>query len=428
MQLEHYYCEAKKIKLLNKYSNYDAFEDFIFDVHNLSKNFHGFYRTIVLSGINPVPVSMVAFWEEIVYPSYFSKYTSPKVQFEFVYFLLKSQGLIKNFQSSIQLLEHLKNIKEINSFIEFLYKSGYCQNTNDCSLKNVILKYKKEFDVMIEEVTNNEKESNFTRALEILHTNYIEFSESDIFKSKINTCGNKYFEALSVKTNKLTISDHSELEFLYNNSTRFAALLPDDLGIKSTLKILKERITFINRERTLLDDYIENLKVAENKLSKQPLASYCDNLEDDILKNSPNAYFKELAIGKVEIENQSWPITFPFFESNGCYINSDIENCNEILQNIVLRIIFSLPKDHARVKIIDENFGSTFSMLLGLSHEIIGDKVLYDEKDLLKLLDELKLRDSQIIFNKLKNACNLMRAAARVIFLVTNVSPRRGDS
>ena len=404
MLLEQYFNEAKKIQLLNKYSNYSAFEDFIFDLNNLSKNFNGFYRTIILSGIEPAPKSMVYFWEDTVYPTYFLKNTSPKAQFEFVFFLLKSQGLIKNFQFPIQLLEHLKNNKEINSFFEFLCKSGYSHNTNNCSLKQVIINYKKEFDAIIENVSNNEKEANYSHALEILHTNFKEYSDSDVFKSKINTCGNKYFEALAIKTNTLTISNHPELELLYKQSTQFAELLNDDLGIKTILKVLKAKIAELDREKNTLNDYVGFLEAANNKLIKQPLATYCDNLEDDIIKNSPNAYFKELAIGKVEIENHSWPITFPFFDSNGCYLNSDIENCNDILQNIVLRIIFSLPKGHAKVKIVDENFGSTFSMLLGLSHEIIGDKVLYDEKDLLKLHDELKLRDSQIIFNKLKNA------------------------
>ena len=403
MLLEHYFTELKEKKLLSKYSNYPEFEYFIFDLNKLSNNFNGFYRTVILSNVEPMPNSFVSFLEDTIYPAYFLRNPSPKVQFEFVYLLLKSEGLIKNFQSSIQLLEHLKNNQEISSFIGFLHKSGYCES-NDTSLKKGIVDYKKEFDTIIEEILINEHAADYAGSLDIIIKNSNEYSESNFFKSKINICGNKYFEKLAIEIPKFTISNPKELGTLFDKSSSYAKLLPDDKLIKNILNNFKLKIEDLAHERNILNDFMGLLDSAKTKLEKQPLATFCDNLEDDIIKNSPNAYFKELAIGRVKIEENTWPITFPFFEASGCYINDSSKNCYDILQNIVLRVVFSLPKGHVKLKIIDENFGSTFSMLLGLSNELIGEKVFFDEKDVIKLHDELKLRDSQIIFSKLKNA------------------------
>ena len=403
MLLEHYFTELKEKKLLSKYSNYLEFEYFIFDLKKLSNNFNGIYRTVKLSNVEPMPNSFVSFLEDTIYPTYFLRNPSPKVQFEFVYFLLKSEGLIKNFQTSIQLLEYLKNNQEINSFIGFLRKSGYCES-NDTRLKKGIVDYKEEFDKLIEEILISENAADYARSLDIIIKNINEYSESEFFKSKINIYGHKYFEKLAIEIPNFTILNLKDLNTLFDKSSSYAKLLSEDKSIKNILNNFKLKTEELVLERNVLNEFIGLLDRAKTKLKKQPLATFCDDLEDDIIKNSPNAYFKEIAIGKVMIENNSWPITFPFFEFNGCYIIDDLKHCYDILQNVVLRVVFSLPNGHVKLKIIDENFGSTFSMLLGLNNELIGEKVFYDEKDVIRLHDELKLRDSQIIFNKLKNA------------------------
>ena len=315
MLLEHYFTELKEKKLLSKYSNYLEFEYFIFDLKKLSNNFNGIYRTVKLSNVEPMPNSFVSFLEDTIYPTYFLRNPSPKVQFEFVYFLLKSEGLIKNFQTSIQLLEYLKNNQEINSFIGFLRKSGYCES-NDTRLKNGIVDYKEEFDKLIEEILISENAADYARSLDIIIKNINEYSESDFFKSKINIYGHKYFEKLAIEIPNFTILNLKDLNTLFDKSSSYAKLLPDDKSIKNILNNFKLKTEELVLERNVLNDFIGLLDTAKTKLEKQPLATFCDDLEDDIIKNSPNAYFKEIAIGKVMIENNSWPITFPFAKEN----------------------------------------------------------------------------------------------------------------
>ena len=238
MLLEHYFTELKEKKLLSKYSNYLEFEYFIFDLKKLSNNFNGIYRTVKLSNVEPMPNSFVSFLEDTIYPTYFLRNPSPKVQFEFVYFLLKSEGLIKNFQTSIQLLEYLKNNQEINSFIGFLRKSGYCES-NDTRLKKGIVDYKEEFDKLIEEILISENAADYARSLDIIIKNINEYSESEFFKSKINIYGHKYFEKLAIEIPNFTILNLKDLNTLFDKSSSYAKLLSEDKSIKNILNNFK---------------------------------------------------------------------------------------------------------------------------------------------------------------------------------------------
>ena len=164
------------------------------------------------------------------------------------------------------------------------------------------------------------------------------------------------------------------------------------------------------QEEEKLKLILKNFDIQKDRLVKtQPIATYCNDLDEVILQYETgiqHQYFKQLRVGDFSVSKVTQELFIPFF-NNICYcwnINtiSKTEAYNSI-QNIALRMALSLPKGHLKIRLIDEDFGTNFQMLLGLPDEIRGSEIYYDETQVNLLFDQLKKRDSRVIFDKLKN-------------------------
>ena len=203
-----------------------------------------------------------------------------------------------------------------------------------------------------------------------------------------------------------------ELEKLRETAEKYSNTFENKYVATKAINKINGQIAIKKREKEdeELKLILKNFNIQKDRLVKtQPIATYCNDLDEVILQYETgiqHQYFKQLLVGKFSNPKDKQELFIPFF-NNVCYswntnkINK-VEAYNSI-QNIALRLALSLPKGHLKIRLIDEDFGTNFQMLLGLPDEIRGTEIYYDETQVNLLFNQLKKRDSKVIFDKLKN-------------------------
>jgi len=418
--LKNLFNSLKEVEVY-EYEDIDTFKgllDYLFvEIDNYSKRCNSFFANTIVN--NNIITKKEFFhllsveFSKFTYPEKENEETSNKLlisksRFYFYYLLLKSEGKLQKQESVQDFFTSLENKDFRSQFLEFLIQLGYCVDDD----KNIFEEYFYALStksILLEQIIKNSK---LFEAITFIteYDNLFNFSQS--WNNMFWKLAYSFFEAyLPNEVNRA--EDINRLNELKIEETVFSNWFltlskTSENRFGNSIKLLDEKI-----ESLQINKLINQLSELNIKINKtQPLSTYCDDIEDILFDENPAVnpgYFKYIRIGTYENKEGKTVITIPIFESKALSWNlKDIklDNALNAIQNIVIRMVMAMPKGHIKVRIVDEDMGTNFQMLLGLPEEIIGTTVYYDYNQVMTLYDNLKKRDSKIIFEKLKNQYN----------------------
>jgi hypothetical protein len=338
-----------------------------------------------------------------------------KSRIYFYYNLLKSEGKLQKQKNEVDFFNALESENYCIQFFEFLLQLGYCRDFDILEFQLYFISLSDD-SIILEELINSAKfieatsfisekmvNFNFSKVWSVLFLKLkSEFFETHIPKfvrdtEDINELRTFKIEVAEISNGIFSLGDNPEKK--YENSVKLLDKKIESLESKLSSDQLKN---LINKQRDL------NIKI----IKTQALSTYCDDIETVLFDENPavpSSYFNHVRIGMYENKEGKTAITIPIFESKVLSWNlKDIkpEKAFNALQNIVTRMVMAMPKGHIKIRIVDEDMGANFQMLLGLPEEIKGNAIYYDSTQVMTLFDNLKKRDSKIIFEKLKNQYN----------------------
>ena len=400
--LENYYSKLKNQGLLSNYNSYNAFEKFLLDETKSGERITKFHSLLMKS--NSVKnISRGELFSNLLLSIKVEQELCDKNLIDFIFHSIKSENYLSSYSSTTEFIESLTTYKKINDFCDFLIKTGY--DTEKHLFKSIYGGYKKSFGRFIKEVKtkniNNPKES-----IALFNANKNQFFPTELFLECERNIYTNYFLVYI----KAKIKQHREnldsLKELQKEAKEISSSCSKDFHASSLVQIQSEieRLETSLKEEKIIKSSIDEII---NLTKKIPSSLYIDNIEDSLLsKDLKKGYHNHIRIGTLNQKSKRIPVLFDFFEHGGFTIKKEGngEKAFALMQNIVFRLLFSLPPGHLKIRIIDEDFGSSFQHLLNLPDDIKGSKVYFDESEVLKLFEESKKRDSNIIFNKLKSS------------------------
>lgn len=400
--LENYYSKLKNHGLLSNYDSYLAFEKFLLDETKSGERITKFHSLLMKS--NSVEnIARGELFSNLLLSIKVDQELSDKNLIEFIFHSIKSENYLSSYSSTTEFIESLTTNKKINDFCDFLIKIGY--DTEKYFFKSIYSGYKKSFGRFIKDIKtkniNNPKE-----AIALFNANKNQFFPTELFLECERNIYTKYFSVYI----KAKIKQHREnldrLKELQKEAKEISSSCSKDFHGSSLVLIQSEieRLETSLKEEKIIKSSIDEII---NLTKKIPSSLYIDNIEDSLLsKDLKKGYHNHIRIGALNYKSKRIPVLFDFYEHGGFTIKKEGngEKAFALMQNIVFRLLFSLPPGHLKIRIIDEDSGSSFQHLLNLPDDIKGSKAYFDESEVLKLFEESKKRDSNVIFNKLKSS------------------------
>lgn len=409
--LDEAFVTLKNKGYLKKYSSYSDFSDSLFQPEKLSEKLLNFYRLIISIENKSNLKNKADFFENLILPSINVNNINNIRQVLFIFNLIKSENLLTNIKTVQELIDFLEDTKKRKSFYNFLYKIGFSfTNDLECKTNSIIENYiKLHFNIL---KTRNKyfEDGEIIKSIDNLtETKNTLIQTKKTIELTLKIVDNYFILFLTNELNKITINEFEKLEPLKSQAKNILIFNKSKKEYLNKIVEIENKINLFKKIFEERDSFLKSLnKINENVIKTQAIGTYTDDLNEIIIsKQNKLGYFKNLKIGKINLGKENQPYYVPFFENNGFYWSINNKNKSSVytqIENIALRIVMSLPKGHVNIKIIDEDFGSNFQTLLGFSEEIRGKAAYYDDKEVLKLFDELKKRDSAIIFEKLKNS------------------------
>jgi hypothetical protein len=333
----------------------------------------------------------------------------------FYYHLLKSEGKLQKQRSIDDFFTALEVEDFRSQFLKFLSQLGYCADDDNNIFEEYFVTLSTKSLILAEKIDN----TNFLEATTYIteHDTPFNCSQSwnelswklttNFFETHIPTVVNSTEDINELKSLKIEASDI--------NKWFLSKIEKPEKKYEKSIKLLDEKIESL--ELKFSSDLIQKLINKQNDLNTkinktQPLSTYCDDIETVLFDENPAvpcSYFNHVRIGMYENQDGKTAITIPIFESKALSWNLkeiNPEKAFNAIQNIVTRMVMAMPKGHIKVRIVDEDMGANFQMLLGLPEEIKGNAIYYDSTQIMTLFGDLKKRDSKIIFEKLKNQYN----------------------
>jgi len=409
--LDEAFVILKNKGYLKKYSSYSDFSDSLFLPEKLSEKLLNFYRLISSIENKSNFKNKADFFENLILPSINVNNINNIRQVLFIFNLIKSENLLTNIKTVQELIDFLEDTKKRKSFYDFLYKLGFSfTNDLECKTNSIIENYiKLHFNIL---KTRNKyfDDGEIIKSIDNLtETKNTLIQTKKTIELTLKIVDNYFILFLTNELNKITINEFEKLEPLKSQAKNILIFNKSKKEYLNKIVEIENKINLFKKIFEERDSFLKSLnKINENVIKTQAIGTYTDDLNEIIIsKQNKLGYFKNLKIGKINFGKENQPYYVPFFENNGFYWSINNKNKSSVytqIENIALRIVMSLPKGHVNIKIIDEDFGSNFQTLLGFSEEIRGKGAYYDDKEVLKLFDELKKRDSALIFEKLKNS------------------------
>ncbi len=413
--LKELFKAIKKTGGLSKYDTYEAFEEWLYQEDNLSKRLNDFFRFVQQNPSLQIDgTKKELFFGQFLATAYYAENCEAVTYLKFYYHLLRSENLLKPYNDFNSFLIFLTNPEKRTNFYGFLEQLDYLGKDESAeTIKNEIDQYYLTLADAIKVIPEALNQSDFEAAYKaIKNTKQFDFYEGiDEFNTKANAFINRYYtDYLStVIREKAPIP---ELQKALQKAETYRELFASNLVIENSVNNLNQEIKIRQKEKEEqeLQLILKNFDIQKDRLVKtQPIATYCNDLDEVILQYETgiqHQYFKQLRVGNFSVSKEKQELFIPFF-NHVCY-SWNINNISKAeaynsMQNIALRLALSLPKGHLRIRLVDEDFGTNFQMLLGLPDEIRGTEIYYDETQVNLLFDQLKKRDSRVIFDKLKN-------------------------
>ena len=409
--LDEAFVILKNKGYLKKYSSYSDFSDSLFLPEKLSEKLLNFYRLISSIENKSNFKNKADFFENLILPSINVNNINNIRQVLFIFNLIKSENLLTNIKTFQELIDFLEETKKRKSFYDFLYKLGFSFTDDLESKTNSIIENYIKLHFNILKIRNK-----YFDAGEIIKAvNNLTDTKNTLIQTKKTIeltqkiVDNYFILFLTNELNKITINEFEKLEPLKSQAKNILIFNKSKKEYLNKIVEIENKINLFKKTFEERDSFLKSLnEINENVIKTQALGTYTDDLNEIIIsKQNKLGYFKNLKIGKINFGKENQPYYVPFFENNGFYWSINNKNKSSVytqIENIALRIVMSLPRGHVNIKLIDEDFGSNFQTLLGFSEEIRGKGAYYDDKEVLKLFDELKKRDSALIFEKLKNS------------------------
>ena len=403
--LENYYSKLKNRGLLSNYNSYPDFEKFLLDESKSGDRITKFHSLLMKSSVGPKIKRAELFWEILVTIQE-SENRSNKDLIEFLFYSLKSEEYLSKFETPGDLLNSLSTPKMLNNFAEFLVKNEY--DPGKLYFKTIFNEYKKSFNAFskrIEKILTTDKDP--LKAISLVQSENENFIRTKLYEDLEIKVYKNYFSIYLNTKIKECRNDLNRLNELQKEAKKISSNCNASI-YKSSIDRLGSEIDKLARSIDHENSVITSFDAIRSKSEKLPQSLYVDNIEESLLstESSVYGYYHLLRIGSIKHNNIAIPVLYDFFKSGGFIVKKEGngEKAFALMQNIVFRLLFSLPPGHIKLKLIDEDLGSSFQHLLNLPEDIKGSKVYYDESEVLKLFDEIKKRDSNIIFNKLKSS------------------------
>ena len=385
-----------------KFKDYKSLLNYFIEApagNNISK----FHELLLKSNLG-FDFSRAFFFENILYPALKEGGLSHKQLISFIYIAIKEDGFLSKWPSLEEWYEDALSDKKLENFLKFLQTSGYISKPDNNQFRNLLSEHishlKSSFLLW--------QKTNIIESIELFRKSHPSFIWNTAYWNQVNAL-TAHFHNIIKDEIKTQIENLDLLLSLEQKIIALDKVLPNNHNLVLCNKLIKERIELIQHkieEENQIKSSFKRVNDLASSLSAEMISS--DLATTITSQNGKYAYANFVSIGKFIYEKQSFPILFDFLTKGGFYMEASKgrDAALNIIQNIVLRIYFSFPRGHIKIKIIDKNYGSSFQHLLNLPVETIGSQVYYDDSMVLKLFDEAKKRDAHITFNKLKSSYN----------------------
>ncbi len=355
---------------------------------------------LLVSSVENYNFNRSDFFELIILPLLRQKGHHDRNIIEYCFLCLKDEGYLTKFPSLHEFYNAVSEVIEFEKFNFFLVKAEYASIQKINQIRIVFENYGSYLNNVFESLNV----SNVIDSLDFL----LKESTNIIWTIKLEDQLRRFMDSFVAF---LSNNCRAEIknEDIFNNLKKKVTKLQRDLKNLSRLEecsqIIDEKLAII-RQAKEEEKLLSAITKIESVVRKLPKALHSrDLIETLINKESSRGYADYVSVGEMDYKSTEVPILINFFEKGGVYFDCQPEMDRHLIliQNILFRIIFALPQGHVHLKIIDEDYGKSFQTLLSLPNEIIGSQVYYDDSMILKLFDEVKKRDSNIVFNKLRS-------------------------
>ncbi|WP_299826000.1 FtsK/SpoIIIE domain-containing protein [uncultured Pontibacter sp.] len=199
------------------------------------------------------------------------------------------------------------------------------------------------------------------------------------------------------------------VNILYTQAQKAAAILHQQqqeeqakqFEIEKRKREEDELLLFLKKQKQQheVDLYSAHL---DNVLGAEPSSAVSDEFDLYNTKRTLPAYLK---VGDYKLHDSVFPFCIQFNDTKrGITLSADGSKSNDLLENIIFRLIASNTPKKTLVKIVDtEKKGLAFSNLVALSPKVIGNDVLDTTQEIDQFFDESIKKSGELVLSILKN-------------------------
>jgi hypothetical protein len=391
--------QALKDKSLIKFKNFEALASYL--IEKPSGKRISEIHDVLVSSVQNYNFNRSDFFEQIILPLLSQKGYPDRYIIEYCFLCLKDEGYLTQFPSVHKFYNFVSEEIAFEKFNVFLLKAEYASNQNRNQIRSVFKNYGAYLNYAFESLST----SNVIESVDFL----LKESTYIIWTIKLEEQLRLFMDSFLSFLSHDCKADTKNEDILYDLKKKVAKIQSDLKNLprlEECSQIIDEKIVIIMRAKEEAK-LLSAIAKIESVVSKLPRALHGRDLTETLInKESVRDYADYVSVGNMNYKSTEVPILINFFDKGGVYFDSQREMDRPLIliQNILFRIIFSLPQGHVQLKIIDEYYGRSFQNLLSLPKEIIGNQVYYDDTMILKLFEEVKKRDSNIVFNNLRSS------------------------
>lgn len=391
--------QALKDKSLIKFKNFEALASYL--IEKPSGKRISEIHDVLVSSVQNYNFNRSDFFEQIILPLLSQKGYPDRYIIEYCFLCLKDEGYLTQFPSVHKFYNFVSEEIAFEKFNVFLLKAEYASSQNRNQIRSVFKNYGAYLNYAFESLST----SNVIESVDFL----LKESTYIIWTIKLEEQLRLFMDSFLSFLSHDCKADTKNEDILYDLKKKVAKIQSDLKNLprlEECSQIIDEKIVIIMRAKEEAK-LLSAIAKIESVVSKLPRALHGRDLTETLInKESVRDYADYVSVGNMNYKSTEVPILINFFDKGGVYFDSQREMDRPLIliQNILFRIIFSLPQGHVQLKIIDEYYGRSFQNLLSLPKEIIGNQVYYDDTMILKLFEEVKKRDSNIVFNNLRSS------------------------
>ena len=391
--------QALKDKSLIKFKNFEALASYL--IEKPSGKRISEIHDVLVSSVQNYNFNRSDFFEQIILPLLSQKGYPDRYIIEYCFLCLKDEGYLTQFPSVHKFYNTVSEEIAFEKFNVFLLKAEYASSQNRNQIRSVFKNYGAYLNYAFESLST----SNVIESVDFL----LKESTYIIWTIKLEEQLRLFMDSFLSFLSHDCKADTKNEDILYDLKKKVAKIQSDLKNLprlEECSQIIDEKIVIIMRAKEEAK-LLSAIAKIESVVSKLPRALHGRDLTETLInKESVRDYADYVSVGNMNYKSTEVPILINFFDKGGVYFDSQREMDRPLIliQNILFRIIFSLPQGHVQLKIIDEYYGRSFQNLLSLPKEIIGNQVYYDDTMILKLFEEVKKRDSNIVFNNLRSS------------------------